>query len=134
MSNLFIETQKRKQLQEQDRLNAQRQFNDRMAKLEERGSTSYDWNIMEVLSKREKKDRTVSNVLSRDDADNEYTTMLGNFGIGLNDTIRQYAYEVLGKESDAYNVRLLTKYTEEILNKFNDSLKKTGKTRVEVFK
>ena len=133
MSNLFIETQKRKQLQEQDRLNAQRQFNDRMAKLEERGITSYDWNIMEVLSKREKKDKTVSNVLSRDDADNEYSKMLNNFGIGLNDTVRQYALEVLGRDSDAYQVRLLTRYTEEILNKFNDSLKKTGKTRIEVY-
>ena len=133
MSNLFIETQKRKQLQEQDRLNAQRQFNDRMAKLEERGSTSYDWNIMEVLSKREKKDRTVSNVLSRDDADNEYTTMLSNFGIGLNDTIRQYAYEVLGTDSDAYNVRLLTRYTEEILNRHIDTNKKVNKQKVEVY-
>lgn len=133
MSSLYIETQRQKQLLEQQKLNAQKQFNNRVAQLEEKGSTSYDWNIMEVLSKREKKDKTVSNVLSRDDADNEYSKMLNNFGIGLNDTIRQYALEVLGQESDAYNVRLLTRYTEEILNKHIDVNKKVNKQKVEVY-
>lgn len=133
MSSLYIETQRQKQLLEQQKLNAQKQFNNRVAQLEENGSTSYDWNIMEVLSKREKKDKTVSNVLSRDDADNEYSKMLNNFGIGLNDTIRQYALEVLGQESDAYNVRLLTRYTEEILNKHIDVNKKVNKQKVEVY-
>lgn len=133
MSSLYIETQRQKQLLEQQKLNAQKQFNNRVAQLEEKGSTSYDWNIMEVLSKREKKDKTVSNVLSRDDADNEYSAMLNNFGIGLNDTIRQYALEVLGQESDAYNVRLLTRYTEEILNKHIDVNKKVNKQKVEVY-
>ena len=133
MSSLYIETQRQKQLLEQQKLNAQKQFNNRLAQLEEKGSTSYDWNIMEVLSKREKKDKTVSNVLSRDDADNEYSKMLNNFGIGLNDTIRQYALEVLGQESDAYNVRLLTRYTEEILNKHIDVNKKVNKQKVEVY-
>ena len=133
MSSLYIETQRQKQLLEQQKLNAQKQFNNRVAQLEEKGSTSYDWNIMEVLSKREKKDKTVSNVLSRDDADNEYSAMLNNFGIGLNDTIRQYALEVLGQESDAYNVRLLTRYTEEILNRHIDTNKKVNKQKVEVY-
>ena len=133
MSSLYIETQRQKQLLEQQKLNAQKQFNNRVAQLEEKGSTGYDWNIMEVLSKREKKDKTVSNVLSRDDADNEYSKMLNNFGIGLNDTIRQYALEVLGQESDAYNVRLLTRYTEEILNKHIDVNKKVNKQKVEVY-
>lgn len=133
MSSLYIETQRQKQLLEQQKLNAQKQFNNRVAQLEEKGSTGYDWNIMEVLSKREKKDKTVSNVLSRDDADNEYSAMLNNFGIGLNDTIRQYALEVLGQESDAYNVRLLTRYTEEILNKHIDVNKKVNKQKVEVY-
>lgn len=133
MSSLYIETQRQKQLLEQQKLNAQKQFNNRVAQLEEKGSTSYDWNIMEVLSKREKKDKTVSNVLSRDDADNEYSKMLNNFGIGLNDTIRQYALEVLGQESDAYNVRLLTRYTEEILNRHIDTNKKVNKQKVEVY-
>ena len=133
MSSLYIETQRQKQLLEQQKLNAQKQFNNRVAQLEEKGSTSYDWNIMEVLSKREKKEKTVSNVLSRDDADNEYSKMLNNFGIGLNDTIRQYALEVLGQESDAYNVRLLTRYTEEILNKHIDVNKKVNKQKVEVY-
>ena len=133
MSSLYIETQRQKQLLEQQKLNAQKQFNNRVAQLEEKGSTGYDWNIMEVLSKREKKDKTVSNVLSRDDADNEYSKMLNNFGIGLNDTIRQYALEVLGHESDAYNVRLLTRYTEEILNKHIDVNKKVNKQKVEVY-
>ena len=133
MSSLYIETQRQKQLLEQQKLNAQKQFNNRVAQLEEKGSTGYDWNIMEVLSKREKKDKTVSNVLSRDDADNEYSAMLNNFGIGLNDTIRQYALEVLGQESDAYNVRLLTRYTEEILNRHIDTNKKVNKQKVEVY-
>ena len=133
MSSLYIETQRQKQLLEQQKLNSQKQFNNRVAQLEEKGSTGYDWNIMEVLSKREKKDKTVSNVLSRDDADNEYSAMLNNFGIGLNDTIRQYALEVLGQESDAYNVRLLTRYTEEILNKHIDVNKKVNKQKVEVY-
>lgn len=134
MSNLFIETQRRKQEELNRRHEGFHRHQNRIRELEEKGNSGYDWNIMEVLSKREKKDKTVSNVLSRDDADNEYNAMLNNFGIGLNDTIRQSALEVLGRDSDAYNVRLLTKYTEEILNKFNDSLKKTGKTRVEVLK
>ena len=133
MSSLYIETQRQKQLLEQQKLNARKQFNQRVSQVEEKGNSGYDWNIMEVLSKREKKDKTVSNVLSRDDADNEYTTMLSNFGIGLNDTIRQYAYEVLGTDSDAYNVRLLTRYTEEILNRHIDTNKKINKQKVEVY-
>src|SRR6056300_239756 len=133
MSSLYIETQRQKQLLEQQKLNTRKQFNQRVSQVEEKGNSGYDWNIMEVLSKREKKDKIVSNVLSRDDADNEYTTMLSNFGIGVTDNIRQYAHDVLGRESDAYRIRLLTKYTEEILNKFNDSLRSNGKTRVEVF-
>ena len=133
MSSLFIETQRQKQLLEQQKLNARKQFNQRVSQVEEKGNSGYNWNIMEVLSKREKKDKTVSNVLSRDDADNEYTTMLSNFGIGVTDNIRQYAHDVLGRESDAYKIRLLTRYTEEILNKFNDSLRKTGKSRVQVY-
>ena len=133
MSSLYIETQRQKQLLEQQKLNARKQFNQRVSQVEEKGNSGYDWNIMEVLSKREKKDKTVSNVLSRDDADNEYTTMLSNFGIGLNDTIRQYAYEVLGTDSDAYNVRLLTRYTEEILNRHIDTNKKVNKQKVEVY-
>ena len=133
MSSLYIETQRQKQQLEQQKLNARKQFNQRVSQVEEKGNSGYDWNIMEVLSKREKKDKTVSNVLSRDDADNEYTTMLSNFGIGLNDTIRQYAYEVLGTDSDAYNVRLLTRYTEEILNRHIDTNKKINKQKVEVY-
>jgi len=133
MSSLYIETQRQKQLLEQQKLNARKQFNQRVSQVEEKGNSGYDWNIMEVLSKREKKDKIVSNVLSRDDADNEYSSMLSNFGIGVTDNIRQYAHEVLGRESDAYKIRLLTRYTEEILNKFNDSLKKTGKSRVQVY-
>ena len=133
MSSLYIETQRQKQLLEQQKLNARKQFNQRVSQVEEKGNSGYDWNIIEVLSKREKKDKTVSNVLSRDDADNEYTTMLSNFGIGLNDTIRQYAYEVLGTDSDAYNVRLLTRYTEEILNRHIDTNKKINKQKVEVY-
>ena len=133
MSSLFIETQRQKQLLEQQKLNARKQFNQRVSQVEEKGNSGYDWNIMEVLSKREKKDKTVSNVLSRDDADNEYSSMLSNFGIGVTDNIRQYAHDVLGRESDAYQVRMLTRYTEEILNKFNDSLKQTGKTKVQVY-
>ena len=133
MSSLYIETQRQKQLLEQQKLNARKQFNQRVSQVEEKGNSGYNWNIMEVLSKREKKDKTVSNVLSRDDADNEYTTMLSNFGIGLNDTIRQYAYEVLGTDSDAYNVRLLTRYTEEILNRHIDTNKKINKQKVEVY-
>ena len=133
MSSLYIETQRQKQLLEQQKLNARKQFNQRVSQVEEKGNSGYDWNIMEVLSKREKKDKTVSNVLSRDDADNEYSSMLSNFGIGVTDNIRQYAHDVLGRESDAYQVRMLTRYTEEILNKFNDSLKQTGKTKVQVY-
>jgi len=133
MSSLYIETQRQKQLLEQQKLHARKQFNQRVSQVEEKGNSGYDWNIMEVLSKREKKDKTVSNVLSRDDADNEYTAMLSNFGIGLNDTIRQYAYEVLGTDSDAYNVRLLTRYTEEILNRHINTNKKVNKQKVEVY-
>ena len=133
MSSLYIETRRQKQLLEQQKLNARKQFNQRVSQVEERGNSGYNWNIMEVLSKREKKDKTVSNVLSRDDADNEYTTMLSNFGVGLNDTIRQYAYEVLGTDSDAYNVRLLTRYTEEILNRHIDTNKKVNKQKIEVY-
>ena len=133
MSSLYIETQRQKQLLEQQKLNARKQFNQRVSQVEEKGNSGYNWNIMEVLSKREKKDKTVSNVLSRDDADNEYTTMLSNFGVGLNDTIRQYAYEVLGTESDAYKVRLLTRYTEEILNRHIDTNKKINKHKIEVY-
>ena len=133
MSSLYIETQRQKQLLEQQKLNARKQFNQRVSQVEEKGNSGYNWNIMEVLSKREKKDKIVSNVLSRDDADNEYTTMLSNFGIGLNDNIRQYAYEVLGTDSDAYNVRLLTRYTEEILNRHINTNKKINKQKVEVY-
>ena len=133
MSSLYIETQRQKQLLEQQKLHARKQFNQRVSQVEEKGNSGYDWNIMKVLSKREKKDKTVSNVLSRDDADNEYTTMLSNFGIGLNDTIRQYAYEVLGTDSDAYNVRLLTRYTEEILNRHLDTNKKINMQKIEVY-
>lgn len=68
MSSLYIETQRQKQLLEQQKLNARKQFNQRVSQVEEKGNSGYDWNIMEVLSKREKKDKTVSNVLSRDDA------------------------------------------------------------------
>lgn len=134
MSNLFIETQRRKQEELNRKHMGFHRHQNRIRELEEKGNSSYDWSIVETLKKREKKDKTVSNVLSRDDADNEYSSMLSNFGIGVTDNIRQYAHDVLGRESDAYQVRMLTRYTEEILNKFNDSLKKTGKARVEVFK
>lgn len=134
MSNLFIETQRRKQEELNRKHMGFHRHQNRIRELEEKGNSSYDWSIVETLKKREKKDKTVSNVLSRDDADNEYSSMLSNFGIGVTDDIRQHALDVLGSESDAYRIRLLTKYTEEILNKFNDSLKKTGKARVEVFK
>lgn len=134
MSNLFIETQRRKQEELNRKHMGFHRHQNRIRELEEKGNSGYDWSIVETLKKREKKDKTVSNVLSRDDADNEYSSMLSNFGIGVTDNIRQYAHDVLGSESDAYRIRLLTKYTEEILNKFNDSLRSNGKSKVEVFK
>ena len=119
MSNLFIETNARKQQAEELKSQKAKIANQRVAKV---NSGGYEWGLIQKIQKNQSP--KVEAILNPEESEDEFKTVLLDYGLGNDSLIHSNAKEVLGDRSgDSYFIRKLTQYTNYLLQKYAEKFK-----------
>ena len=123
MTNLFIEQAQAKQQREVERIQRVQEANKRVIDLSNKGQ-SYEWGLIEKLKKNVVP--VAETVINPDEAEEEFMLMIDGQGIGGDKILYNKAEELLGdRYQDAFFKRRLTDYSEYILNKKIELLKRS---------
>ena len=118
MANLFIETNARKQQEEELKSQKAKIANQRVAKV---NSGGYEWGLIQKFKKHSPK---VEAILNPEESEDEFKTVLQGYGLGNDSLIHSNAKDVLGDRSgDSYFIRKLTQYTNYLLQKYAEKFK-----------